>query len=395
VIRSHLAKPLGQAVRGPYSPVMGLACLVLAVALAPPAAGDGELRRSAVQSYAAGAEAAYRAAASSACEMRAAVDALCDGPSPERLAAARAAWVRARSDYGATEVYRFGGGPIDARRGGVETFVNAWPVDENYIEPADGDSGLGLIADRARFPVLARAAIREHNQRGGETNVCTGWHAIEFMLWGRDESDSGPGNRPASDFADGGAPNADRRREYLHEIAAMLCEDLNAVARAWAPGEATFRARLVANPDAALRAMFIGPALLSGFEMSGERLAVALETGDQEQEHSCFSDTTDADFKANVRGIAVVVRGHGGPGLLDLVRTEEPARADALAAALAEAESAVSAIPAPFDAAIRSAPGSERRAAMERAMRALERLGEETAASAKSLGIQLPTEPQG
>jgi putative iron-regulated protein len=368
--------------------------LATAIALAGPPAPPGSLNDAAIAAYADGAEASFRAAADAAKKLRESVRGFCAAPSDSTLAAARSAWVSARAVYGQTEAYRFGEGPIDARRGGVETFVNAWPVDENYIEPSDPGAAAGIIRDRSKYPLLARAAIREHNQRGGETNVCTGWHAIEFMLWGRDSDERGPGNRPASDFADGTA-DADRRREYLLEITELLCEDLERVARSWKTG-APHRTAFGSDGQRALRAMLVGPALLAGFEMAGERLAVAYETRDQEEEHSCFSDTTDADFKANIRGIARVLRAEGGkPGVIDVVRAASPERADALTKALDAALVAVDAIPAPFDRAIRAPEGSEDRTRLHTAMESLERLGEEITAAAAALGVTLPTEPQG
>lgn len=369
--------------------------LLFGLLLIPPAANDGIA--SAVEAYAQGCFVAYSAALSDVREMRARVLEFCGSPDEAGLARAREAWKKARRSYGATEVYRFGGGPIDARRGGVETYVNAWPVDENCIEPADPGALVGIIRDRARHPVLARAVVRELNQRGGETNICTGWHAVEFMLWGRDTSPTGPGCRPASDFVDGRAPHADRRREFLVEITELLCEDLARVANQWAPSADNHRRRFTADPQPSLRAMFAGPALLAGFEMSGERLAVALETRDQEEEQSCFSDTTSDDFRADIRGIIRVLRGEGGAsgGLIGLVRARNSDRGQALAASLDAAVAAVDALPAPFDSAIRSEDGSPARKALEAAMAALERLGTETSAAAREFGIVLPSEPQG
>lgn len=383
-----------------YSAVMPIVELALAAALVSCECAKDKpetaLVQRVVQSYASGASAAYEASLKSAGALLEAVRTLCEAPTEENLVAARNAWRTARIAYGATEVYRFGDGPIDRRRGGVETFLNAWPVDESYIEAAEPGSRTGLIADRARYPVLSRSIIRELNQRGGETNVCTGWHAIEFMLWGSDTSDIGPGARPASDFVDGRTPDADRRREYLREITILLHEDLGKVAREWQPDAQNYRAQLVSDPERAVRAEFVGVALLTGFEMAGERLAVALETRDQEEEHSCFSDTTDADFKANIAGVARVLRGFdGGPGLIELVRAEDPPRADALASALDAALKSVNAMPHPFDAAIREPDGGPRRDLVASAMLSLEALSEQVTASATGLRIQLPTEPQG
>jgi putative iron-regulated protein len=324
-------------------------------------------------------------------EMRAAIRAFCDAPSEAGLERARSAWIAARDEYGCTEAFRFGNGPIDTRRGGVETFVNAWPVDEAYIEPDDPTVRTGIIRDTAKYPALGRAILRLHNQRGGETNVCTGWHAIEFMLWGVDRSEDGPGARPSSDFTEESGPFAERRREYLLEITDMLCEDLTRLEDAWREGQDNHRARFAADPRA-MRAILIGPALLAGFEMSGERLAVVLETRDQEEEHSCFSDTTDRDFKANIRGIELVLRDSGA---IAVVRSMDPDRAANLEVALEAARAAVVAMPSPFDRAMRAPAGDAARARLETALEALESLGEELDAAARGIGFELPAEPQG
>ena len=382
-----LPAPTAVFARGAWTPVAPIAAAVRA----PGLAADPE---ACVRAYAALVESEYRAALAAAEEMRAAIRAFCGTPSGESLARARETWIAAREIYGRTEAFRFGNGPIDSTRGGNETFLNAWPVDESYIEPADANAASGIIRDAAKYPALGRAILRLHNQRGGETNVCTGWHAIEFMLWGRDLSETGPGARPAADFADGGSPHAERRREFLLEITDLLCEDLERLAKAWAPDAQNHRARLERDAKA-MKAILVGPALLAGFEMSGERLAVALETRDQEEEHSCFSDTTDRDFKANMRGIAQVLRVGDANSPIEVVRAKDAAAADALAAALASAESAVAAIPAPFDASIRKPDGSAERERLARALEAVESLGEAVTRAAKALGYELPTEPQG
>jgi putative iron-regulated protein len=129
--------------------------------------------------------------------------------------------------------------------------------------------------------------------------------------------------------------------------------------------------------------------------MSGERMAVAEETHDQEEEQSCFSDTTHLDFRANMRGIADVLRGDGAPGVIAVVATVDQARANAMTAALAAAVSAVDATPAPFDRAIRTAKGSPEHAQITAAIAALEKLGEEISAAAKLMGYSLPSEPHG
>ncbi len=358
------------------------------------------IRQEAIRAYASHVEAEYRASLESAESMRAAIRAFCAAPSEAMLARARESWTAARAIYGRTEVFRFGNGPIDTRQGGIETLINAWPLDEAYIDVVDGDSGGdfqagGIIGNPAKYPSLGRAILALHNQRGGETHVCTGWHAIEFMLWGQDRSERGPGDRSFRDFVDGGREQADRRREYLLEVTDLLCEHLAKLVEAWKPGAENHRKRFEAGGDASIRSMITGPALLVGFEMAGERLAVPYETRDQEEEHSCFSDTTHVDFRANIRGVDAVLRGKDGPGLIAVVRAVDAKRADELERTLTDAFAAVEAMPVPFDAGIRAADGTPERLALKRAIETLEALGEAIGRSGRSLGWALPTEPQG
>jgi putative iron-regulated protein len=363
------------------------------VAVAPqqqPARGASDV----VRAHAERAERAYLRALDAALAMRAAIRDFCAAPSEQGLSAARAAWIAARRPYGATEAYRFGGGPIDSRRGGRETWLNAWPVDEAFIEPVDRTAPRGIIGDASTYPALGRAILRLHNQRGGETNVCTGWHAIEFMLWGEDRDPNGPGARPAADFMDSAGPRAARRREYLLEITDLLCEDLSAVASEWRRDGGAYRARFESDPGA-LRAILAGPALLCGFEMAGERMAVAFEMRDQEEEHSCFSDTTHLDFLSNLEGVESVLVGNGSDGAVSAIRAVDPGAAQAIVGALARAKRAVAAVPAPFDRAIQGADGSDERARLKEAIEALEALSESIGAGARAIGVSVPTEPQG
>ena len=74
--------------------------------------------------------------------------------------------------------------------------------------------------------------------------------------------------------------------------------------------------------------MLRGIGALSRGELAGERMAVAYETKDQEDEHSCFSDNTNADVVGNARrrpdGVPGRLPGHRRPELSDLVATVDP-----------------------------------------------------------------------
>jgi putative iron-regulated protein len=338
---------------------------------------DPELARRVAVRHADLAVESYGAAAAAARELQFAADAFVAAPSEERLEAARRAWRAARVPYTRTEAFRFYGGPIDA----VEPLVNAWPVDESYIDAIVSDAGEALTAER----------LAKLNEREGEKNISVGFHAIEYLLWGQDVSDDGPGRRPAADFA-GVAPAAARRREYLLASTGLLVRHLEGVADAWRAGKGdNYRAGFLRrSPNEAAALILKGLGTLTGPELTGERITVALETKDQENEHSCFSDNTLADLVGDLEGLrAVYLGGTSGPGLRALVAEARPELAARLEAALDASLAAGRAVPPPFDRAIVGGEDDSGR----RALRALVgALGAQTAAlgeAAAALGLGL------
>jgi len=334
--------------------------------------------------YADIAGAAYGAALSDARALSKSIDDFVREPSAEHLRSARAAWISARRSYMQTEAYRFYGGPIDA----VELLVNTWPVDENFLESEDGRSG--IVVDERIFPEISARALASSNLKEGETSVSTGYHAIEFLLWGRDRSVTGPGDRSYHDYDS--APHAQRRGEYLRAAAALLVENLATVDAQWR-GE--YRAAFLARPaDRALALVVKGLGSLSGGELLGERLIVAYETRSQENEHSCFSDNTHEDLRLNAIGIQNVCLGRyadvvRGVGLSELVRGVDPALASELEQDVAGGVAAMAAIPAPFDQAILGADSSPGRLAIQRAIQVLRQEADAFAKVAGKLNLRL------
>jgi putative iron-regulated protein len=344
--------------------------------------------------------ASYRDAIAGAEALHDAVDAFVEAPSQETLDAAKAAWIAARPAYQQTEFARFYNGPIDDPETGPEGRINAWPLDENYIDYVDGVPDSGIINDPARFPVIDEDVLIEANENGGEANIATGYHAIEFLLWGQDRSATGPGNRPFTDYVtDGGgtAANQARRGRYLQTVAHLLIDDLEHVAAEWAPGNPTnYRAEFLAiDSDEALGRILTGLGSLSAGELGGERLSVAFETRDQEDEHSCFSDNTRDDLANDGLGIQNAYLGRygtiDGPGVDELVRQADPDLDAALRAELAASVAALRAIPQPLDQALQGADDSPGRVAIRTAIDDLFAQADTISSAAEALGVATGT----
>ncbi|UES38187.1 imelysin family protein [Roseibium aggregatum] len=303
------------------------------------------------------AQAKYADSLATAKTLKTAIDKLVAEPTEANLEAARTAWKEARDPYQQTEAYRFGNAIVDDWEGKV----NAWPLDEGLIDYVDASYGdeseendlyvanvianpsLKVGGETIDATEITPALLAESLQEAGEveTNVATGYHAIEFLLWGQDlnGTEAGAGNRPATDFdpANCTGGNCERRIQYLQAATDLLITDLEEMAKAWAPDGAA-REELAGKGEAGgLATILTGMGSLSYGELAGERIKLGLMLHDPEEEHDCFSDNTHMSHYNDVVGIRNVYFGSykspvgndvSGASLADLVAEKDPALAE-------------------------------------------------------------------
>ena len=301
-----------------------------------------------LENYSNIAEAKFQDSLATAKDLQSAVETLLATPSAENLDAARTAWLASRVPYQQSEVFRFGNAIVDDWEGKV----NAWPLDEGLIDYVDTSYGgpsdenalaaLNVIANPSFdlsgktidasdiTPALLEGSL--HEADGIESNVATGYHAIEFLLWGQDlnGTDHGAGARAFTDYATGDActnDNCDRRGAYLLAATDLLVSDLEWMTAQWATdGDA--RSALLGDESAGIVAMLTGMGSLSYGEQAGERMRLGLMLNDPEEEHDCFSDNTHNSHYYDGKGVQNVYLGEytrvngdvvSGASLSDLV----------------------------------------------------------------------------
>ncbi|GAB6262301.1 peptidase [Photobacterium sp. CCB-ST2H9] len=313
-----------------------------------------------VQHYADIAFNVFSDAQSTARNLDQAIDALIANPSEKTLAEAKAAWKLARIPYQQSEVFRFGNAVVDDWEGQL----NAWPLDEGLIDYVAQGYHHELGNEGATANIIANEQIQvgnvtinasqitpellaDMNEIGGsEANVATGYHAIEFLLWGQDlnGTNAGAGERAYTDFISGEGcthGNCDRRRTYLKSASQLLLTDLGWMTKQWSATEkGNYRSELLADsPENGLRKMLFGMGSLSLGELAGERMKVALEANSTEDEHDCFSDNTHNSHFYDEQGIYNIYTGTykrvdgstlSGPSIHDLVAEKDPKAAKAI-----------------------------------------------------------------
>jgi putative iron-regulated protein len=329
----------------------------------PAAAAEPATVAGVIKNYADIAEAGYSDALAAAKKLQKAVDALIAKPSDETLKAARQAWIDSRPTYMQTEAFRFGNKIVDDWEGKV----NSWPLDEGLIDYVAGAYGTesaenelytanviantsikiaGKTVDTSK--ITAELLSNTLQEAGGvEANVATGYHAIEFLLWGQDLNGTGPGagNRPATDYdtknCTGG--HCERRAQYLKAATGLLVDDLAWMVKQWgAKGDA--RTALAKDGGkAGLTAIMTGLGSLSYGELAGERMKLGLLIHDPEEEHDCFSDNTYNSHYYDALGIRNVYLGSytrpdgskiSGPSVSELVKAKSAETDSAVRAAL-------------------------------------------------------------
>ena len=306
-----------------------------------------------VQHYTELAHAVYEDSLITAHTLQKAVDKLISGPTVANLRHARMAWLASRVPYMQSEVYRFGNAIVDDWEGKV----NAWPLDEGLIDyvaasygteseenpayrvnviasPSFTFSGQSIDASHITKDLLASTL---HELGGIEANVATGYHAIEFLLWGQDLNGVGPGNgnRPATDFDPNNCSrgNCERRAAYLKMATDLLVDDLAWMVAQWVPGGEAREGLIQGGSKNGLSTIVTGMGSLSYGELAGQRMQLGLLLHDPEEEHDCFSDNTHHSHYYDAMGIQNIYLGKyrringsmvEGPGISALVAAASP-----------------------------------------------------------------------
>ncbi|WP_431165488.1 imelysin family protein [Tenacibaculum halocynthiae] len=282
-----------------------------------------------------------------AVKMQNTISSFTSNPSQAGFDSSKKEWLAARDIYGQTEVFRGSNGPVDSE--GSETWVinnegqmNAWPLDEGYIDyvTASSDAYAGYTAYSggviAGTDAITEAFLIGKNEKENDKSISTGWHAIEFLLWGQDETnpkDLKAGQRSVTDYTTDS--KKERRKTYLNVVTSILVKDLKKLVDTWTTGGEYYKVFIALSEKDAIKNIISGPFFLANEELSEERMLKPVDLTDgidqsgQEDEHSCFSDNTHRDVVTNAQGIINVLFGKygaiSGASVYDLINQQDSA----------------------------------------------------------------------
>lgn len=319
-------------------------------------------------------------------------------PTQESFDRAKTSWLEARRVYAATEAFRFYGGPIDDATTGPEGLMNAWPLDEAYIDYVKGDDRAGIINNPKQFPSISKELIISMNEKNGEKNISSGYHAIEFLLWGQDFDLKSPGKRSFEDYIKLKNANAERRASYLNLLSLLLVEHSQQLVDAWDINKkGAFVHSFTKLPlKDSLNKIFLGVGTLAMDEMSGERMIVPLEKNDQENEQNCFSDTTDKDLLKNQEGIMAIYlgkyQGFDGVGLKAFISSIDKKGEQKIQAQLDKSLNLLKNLKSPFDNVIMEKKNGAQKKLANKIIDSLQMQSKLLAKSIASVGMDINIE---
>lgn len=321
----------------------------------------------------------YQEALTGAVALQNSINSFLEDPTQKNMDIVKQVWIDVRVPYLKTEAFRFYDGPIDNDKTGPEERINAWPLNEAYIDYVKGNLTAGMI-QQMDLPIT-QASLKEKNQQKDEKDVATGWHAIEFLLWGQNLAATGPGTRPVSDYAKGN-PITERRRAYLKETVDLLVADLTSLVKQWEPAKNNYAAQFrKMSQKAALSNILTGIASLSGAELALERMNNALMSGERLDQQSCFSDTTYQDFVYNQQGMRDVYM-----IVSPLVIEKDPNLDKQVRAQIDKVSELILQIPNPYGPVLSTPPNSPERQIVQATVKALQEQAELFKKAGKVLG---------
>jgi len=319
----------------------------------------GEAKRLFISNYSNIAEATFGSALSQGRALKEAVSAFVKDPKAETHLLAKVSWMRARLPFLQSEFSRMSA-DSDKIDGDYSNRLNGWPIDPGHIDYIANEPGENIISNEEKYPAINSELLRSINLKAGKSDFTTGYHVIEFLLWGEDLNKSSSGKRSYKDYEENNSALAKRRADYLVACCDLLIGDLEDLASEWDSGRKNnLRSRLESMPPDQAISKIMGRVSFLADDLAKSQIDPIIAKELVFQEQSTFSDTTHFDFLHTVAGISNLAAGAYvgldgklqvvGLGLIGLSEQTPNSKADKIRTLINNAMKSAQAFKGPFD----------------------------------------------
>ena len=285
----------------------------------------------AVETYGRIVEASFLNSLLRAIELRKHAKLLVTKPTLENHILAKISWVQARLPYLQSEaLFPYADSAAS---------INKWPINPGYVDYVDGNPASGIISNPNQFPDLSPEVLEQLNSKDG---IATGYHVIEFLLWGEAPAGSDRGKRTHNDYDAAKGNKAVRRGTFLVSCCDHLIRKLAEQLADWksgAPENARAKYEKLSTEDA-LEKMFSGIASFAARHPDISKPTGTKNITDQYGANAKFSGLGYIDLIHNAAGIANIATGAyvgidgkikvQGVGLIEMAEQVSPVRSERL-----------------------------------------------------------------
>lgn len=246
---------------------------------------------------------------------------------------AKSKWQDTRAPWEESEGFLYG--PVDTE--GIDPAIDSWPVDVNAINNVLNSGN-----------PITQALLDSNNE-------ARGFHTLEYFFWGLN------GDKAASDLTA-------REIEYIKAATSDLRSKTEQLYFGWLPTQGNFAANFINAGESgsvytsklnALSEIAEGVTIIAD-EVANGKIEEPLNGNNggpkPEAEESRFSNNSKLDFANNIRSIQHIYLGDfngvQGSGLANIVNVKNPTLDAEIQSSIAEAISAIEAIPGTFTQAI-------------------------------------------
>ena len=262
-------------------------------------------------------------------------------PNNTTLKALKSSWQISHQQYLRTIIYQ--SVSKNYRRSRFQ--IDAWPIEAGYLDYLKEYPNTGIVNDLTL--VISEEAITEQHGFSSEFDVCKGFHAIEFLIWGEGPDPNSVGNRSAKDFLPMTSLTQqqqenqlqlkdlanNRRRELLRLLVNLLIKDLSELEANW-QSSGSYSQQLVSLPPRA-QIKF----LVENLDRYLRREILEKSLGDSA--HGEYSNTGVDSWLAHAASLAEIYNETDQPILAPLFNKIDEKQNQILAALLTELGSAL------------------------------------------------------
>lgn len=182
-----------------------------------------------------------------------------------------------------------------------QKYIDFSPINYSFVDYTAIDPNSGIINNSGAYPTLGTGELLNLHQQGDDKNATVGFHVMEFLFWGEDQSLTTTNTRSANEFLSTSTVTA-RRKSFLISSTNATKQKINALSFG-----TTFENELNAlSPKSTLDLIIGGLTKYISEDIINHTIQQPLNSQSHLDEISDFSDLTLTHLIQKIKGVKII-----------------------------------------------------------------------------------------